>query len=194
MGIVSVLFGLGRHVVSTMAWFASTQLYPLLQWLWARFLIIRRCVQPLFSRLSIALGWRKDPVKSIEVPEISDDEDPDPVKKYREQVRPPGHTDCEPGPGDIPGRTGASDGELTDDEGDEEADEGEYRVETTDELYCGYDSSWETGETQRSPPRGPNRRSAASRSVSTPQARSSGLTRCCFHFTVMCCVLRRVCL
>lgn len=191
MGIVSVLFGLGRHVVSTMAWFASTQLYPLLQWLWARFLIIRRCV---FRGWSIALGWRKDPVKSIEVPEISDDEDPDPVKKYREQVRPPGHTDCEPGPGDIPGRTGASDGELTDDEGDEEADEGEYRVETTDELYCGYDSSWETGETQRSPPRGPNRRSAASRSVSTPQARSSGLTRCCFHFTVMCCVLRRVCL
>ncbi|KAM8756737.1 opioid growth factor receptor-like [Acanthopagrus schlegelii] len=164
MGIVSVLFGLGRLVVSMMAWFTSTQLYPLLQWLWARFLILRRCVQPACRRLSVALGWQKDPVRSIAVPEETDDEDSDPVRECPEQVRPPGHTDRQPGPGDIPGRAGASAGELTDDESDEKADEGEYRVETTDELYCGYDSTWETEENQRSPPRGPNRRSAASRS------------------------------
>ncbi|XP_073325160.1 opioid growth factor receptor-like [Pagrus major] len=163
MGTLSVLYGLGRHVVSLMAWYTPTRLYPLLQWLWDRFLILGRCVQLIFRPVIsfiAALGWRKDGGRSIEEPVISDDEDEGPVKVFPEQVRPPG---CEPGPGDSRGRAGASDGELTDDESEDE-DDGKYRVETTDDLYCGYDSTWETEENQRSPPRGPNRRSAASRS------------------------------
>ncbi|XP_029288506.1 opioid growth factor receptor-like isoform X2 [Cottoperca gobio] len=39
------------------------------------------------------------------------------------------------------------DGEQCDEDGEQCAEDGEeYRVETTDEFYCGYDSTWETEE------------------------------------------------
>nr|CBN81035.1 Opioid growth factor receptor [Dicentrarchus labrax] len=48
-------------------------------------------------------------------------------------------------------------------EEEEEFDNEQYRVRTTDELYCDYDSTWETEETEEVRQRTRSRRSAASR-------------------------------
>lgn len=56
--------------------------------------------------------------------------------------------------------------ENDDDDDDDESDSETYWVETTDELYCGYDSTWETKET-------PQKRARCTRSprpVSEPEA------------------------
>ncbi|XP_008282203.1 opioid growth factor receptor-like [Stegastes partitus] len=52
--------------------------------------------------------------------------------------------------------------EEEEEEEEDEFDSEEYRVETTDELYCGYDSTWETEQDQESSFRG-SRRPAAHR-------------------------------
>uniref|UniRef100_A0A3Q1EXS3 Opioid growth factor receptor 2 n=1 Tax=Acanthochromis polyacanthus TaxID=80966 RepID=A0A3Q1EXS3_9TELE len=54
---------------------------------------------------------------------------------------------------------------------EEEFDSKEYRVEPTDELYCGYDSTWETEQDQESSFRN-SRRPAASRYVSKSEDNS----------------------
>lgn len=52
------------------------------------------------------------------------------------------------------------------DDDDDESDSETYSVETTDELYCGYDSTWETKEI----PQERARRSRGPRPVSEPEA------------------------
>uniref|UniRef100_A0A3B4ZQ18 Zgc:162182 n=1 Tax=Stegastes partitus TaxID=144197 RepID=A0A3B4ZQ18_9TELE len=47
--------------------------------------------------------------------------------------------------------------EEEEEEEEDEFDSEEYRVETTDELYCGYDSTWETEQDQESSFRGSRR-------------------------------------
>lgn len=93
-------------------------------------------------------GLDQEPCQCVEVSETKEDND---EEEHNKEM----------------GQGGAGDDEVNDEnDDDDEFDSESYWVETTDELYCGYDSTWETKET----PQKRARRTRAPRPVSEPEA------------------------
>lgn len=210
MRTVSVLYWLGTRLLSLliMAWNSNNRLYPVFEWLWRRLGVIWRCMRRRFTAFVayrpafLQIWWRKDH-GSREEPEVNDENKlperschPEDVEKSRweegqhetvaaekraaESRR---EVACkrpkfEDGDADLT----EDETELTEDEDDgDEFDSQEYRVETSDEFYCGYDSTWETEEHQGGSFRR-TRHQAAPRHVSLSAA-------CCTSAWACCCVL-----
>ena len=142
------LFGLcrlGRQVVLTMAWFVYKLLFSR-GFLRSGRIFLRYCVKrwltPIVGVLLLAIGWRQDR-GDRDVPEIRDGNGPE-ATGFPEGVEEPR---CE-GQHEAAARKGAAAPGQSSQVGeeDEDFDGDEYRVETTDEFYCGYDSTWETEE------------------------------------------------
>ncbi|TKS71020.1 Opioid growth factor receptor [Collichthys lucidus] len=158
---MSVLCRLG-HLKSPMACLLYNTLSPLFGWLW-------RWLRPRFLRVTsyivrsarLALGWTEDSGRRENF-EISDDDDDPAVKSHpvivtspEDQQEPLGRVGVAGSLGwpavqpTMPRRNATKPAERQRDQDEK------YRVETTDELYCCYDSTWETEETQESMHRGP---------------------------------------
>ncbi|XP_049443125.1 opioid growth factor receptor-like [Epinephelus fuscoguttatus] len=160
MRTVSLLVGLVSRLIFIMAWFGTNKLYPVVEWLWRGLCFLWRCIRGVFRPLSglrfLSLGWPKDR-GSQEEPEAQDGEKP--VERgYQQEVQgAPGEGQHEAA---AAKRAAHTDRELAckrarfeeeggkSDEDDDESDNEDYQVETSDEFYCGYDSTWETEEQQ----------------------------------------------
>ncbi|XP_035518448.1 opioid growth factor receptor-like [Morone saxatilis] len=168
MKVVSVLCRFIQFVMGFLA-----LLSPVLERLWRiagiiwRFTVKRVCL--IARAVSRAIGWPKEtetrgPFEPGPV-EISDDEDELPAKcspkSWIEGSDFEGQREAAVGE-----RAAASNRELPvsgECEDEEEFDNEQYRVNNTDELYCDYDSTWETEETEEVRQRTRSRRSARSR-------------------------------
>lgn len=108
----------------------------------------------------LALPWRKN-----KTPEVSEEKEtpslPKPVLEFECEVQHEAASGKRAANFDSEPFRKRQKYEEEDDE-EEEFDSEEYRVEPTDELYCGYDSTWETEQDQESSFRS-SRRPAASR-------------------------------
>lgn len=166
-------------VVFLMAWFSYNRLYSVFEWLWRRLGVLCRCVtsmlRPIVGYAFLAVAWRKNPGRrqggcedcegqygaaagvSAEREAGRDREPASELSGYEEEDDEDGEFNKE--------KCHVESGREEDDD-DDEFDSVKYRVETTDEFYCGYDSTWETEE--NTPKRA--RRSPASRHVSKPKA------------------------
>lgn len=152
-----------------MAGFDFTRLHPPFVWLWRRVSLLWRFMAAkcyLVARYVLAIRWQDNPGRrqnerdyfppaedieaqreagvSAERPPAWDQE-PCLVSKAEE--------DSDEGHNNELGQVEGGHDEVEiendddDDEEEEESDSETYWVETTDELYCGYDSTWETKET-----------------------------------------------
>ncbi|XP_042367400.1 opioid growth factor receptor-like [Plectropomus leopardus] len=168
MRTVSLLCGVCRLVV-IMAWFGINSVFNLI-WRTAGF--IWRYIRMFGSMVRHGvLRWRKD-YGSLKEPERSDEET---CAKEEEETCSEGQPEAA-----VRKRAADTDRELTckrprseegesekdvSEEGesekdvseDGEPDDEEYRVETSDEFYCEYDSTWETEEQQEDGFRGSRR-------------------------------------
>lgn len=123
--------------------------------------------RPIVGYAFLALDWRRDPGKSRVDPEFSDDDDDEPVGHCGtvtvEQPYCEGQNDVVTAE-EAEGSDRESDGELAGCETDEEEEfESEnFRVKTTDEFYCCYDSTWETEENYDGIVKRPSRPAASS--------------------------------
>ncbi|KAG7229636.1 hypothetical protein INR49_012680 [Caranx melampygus] len=127
-----------------MTWYLNNRVRNLLEWLWRLtrgfFMCVFTRVRHTIARLvRSAIGWREEPSGQTE-PEVEDQTQPqtsDPKNRVEDPQGP---------------RETSSDPQVEEAEEAEEGeggfDSGKYRVETSDELYCGYDSTWETEEDQ----------------------------------------------
>ncbi|XP_070758785.1 opioid growth factor receptor-like isoform X2 [Enoplosus armatus] len=162
MRAVSALCRLGRYVVLLMAWFSSSRLYPVFEWLWRKLGSLWRCIasvfRPLVGYVRLAIGWRQDHGGRDE-PQIIGEE---PERSSPQDLVSVGPQEAAGAKRALPNEGASSEEEGDEHDDDDEFNREEYRVETSDELYCGYDSTWETEEHQESAFRGA-RRPAASR-------------------------------
>lgn len=176
MSAVSVLYRLGRQMVLLMAWFVYSRLSPLIAWLWRKLGLLWHCItamlRPVVGHAFAAIGWRKDPGRGRHEPDESGEDKPaatsclvevegsDCEGQYEaaaEERAASSHTEpatelqwCDEG-GDVIEAGGCRVEPMCEEEDeDDEFGSKEYRVETSDELYCGYDSTWETEEEQES--------------------------------------------
>ncbi|KAF1391263.1 hypothetical protein PFLUV_G00040100 [Perca fluviatilis] len=146
----TVLYPLRRLVVGIMAWF-NRRPYSF-EWLWRNLGFLWCCIRRIFG----FLPWLKSVESQAEPEKNVEDQQNCPEVKVVEQSRCDGQNENSAAgkrPADFnrdlackPSRLGADSDEF-------DSEEEEYRVETTDELYCGYDSTWESeghrGEAQR---------------------------------------------
>ncbi|XP_041804441.1 opioid growth factor receptor-like [Chelmon rostratus] len=168
---VSVLCRLCRQVVLLMAWLGYSRLAPLVDWLWRRLCLFWRGIsarlRPIVGPAFAGIGWRKDPGRRRHEPEGSGEGKPCGVEvvgsdgegQHEERAALP----CDEGGDEFEGggcrveprceeeEEEEEEGGGGDDDNDDELDSEVYRVETSDELYCGYDSTWETEERQGGP-------------------------------------------
>ncbi|KAM6927798.1 opioid growth factor receptor-like [Xenentodon cancila] len=124
-----------------MVWFTENPLYAALGWFWGRLKpIVRCCVKALIALPRVArrlpLPWRKDAGNETE----RNEENNQPVRSVVENVDETRGYD----PHDESRASGCQGH-------DEVTGDGECRVETTDEFYCCYDSTWETEESHELP-------------------------------------------
>ncbi|XP_039971571.1 opioid growth factor receptor-like [Xiphias gladius] len=131
-----------------MAWLGYNRVCPFILWLLrSSQSFLRRSATGVLTTLAIllAIRWRDDR-GSPGVAEICDENrleatgSPEKVEESRCE----GQREAAAGREDA-GSSRRSGGHEDDDEFDSE----DYRVETTDELYCGYDSTWETEVCQK---------------------------------------------
>ncbi|KAG8007427.1 Opioid growth factor receptor [Nibea albiflora] len=162
---LSLLCRLG-HWLYEMACLLYTTLSPLLGWLWRWFRPrLLRVTSYIVKSARLALGWTEDPGRKRDHFEISDDDDDDdddpPVKSHPAVVSLSEEQQESLGRVGVAGSvTWPADQATVLEENysssavvhhrDEDYDDEDYRVETTDELYCRYDSTWETEEAQES--------------------------------------------
>ncbi|XP_070703735.1 opioid growth factor receptor-like [Pempheris klunzingeri] len=117
-----------------MAWFYN-RLHVLLRWLWGRLGLMCR---PIVGYAFAAIGWREDD-KRQEKPESSEPPQrsfPECEGQHEDEAEPSAEEDED------------QDEDQDQDEDEDEFDSQEYRVETSDALYCAYDSTWDTEEPQ----------------------------------------------
>lgn len=170
-------------VVFLMAWYSYNRLYAVFEWTWRRLGLLWRCVtamlRPIIGYAFSAISWRKNPGRgqdgcencegqygatagiSAETEAGRDREPASELSRYEEKDE-----DGEFNKEKCHVESGREEDDNNDDDDDDEFNSMKYRVETTDEFYCGYDSTWETEE--NTPKRA--RRSPASRHVSKPKA------------------------
>lgn len=114
-----------------MFWFAENFVFPAFWWLWRRLHLIWLCLVALSRRAlprsvqRLALPWRADVGTEAGAEEQE-------VRISPEEVE-----------GSDPERW-----TFGSEEDQDEFSGEEYRVETTDDLYCDYDSTWETEEVE----------------------------------------------
>ncbi|XP_078103991.1 opioid growth factor receptor-like [Sander vitreus] len=155
------------RVLCIMARFSYNRPYSFFEWLWRKLCCLWCCIRSIGSipilRLKSGQSQGK-PEKNVE------DLQSCPEEKVEEVVE---QSCCEgQNENDAGKRAADSNRDLAykrprhDEDGDGfDSEDEEYRVETTDELYCGYDSTWET-ETEEQQQRSTfmrNRRPAASK-------------------------------
>ena len=167
VGVMRVVAALCHVRVRSMSWLAGHVIYPVFGWIWRQlnllwrycFLLLRKRF-PRFIPRSL-LPWRGD---------VGNDENEQQVRSCPEDLEgSPGHTL----------RESSADGwsSSRDEDRDEDRDEfdgDEYRVEPTDELYCDYDSTWETEQSHEPVTSRRSGRSAGRRCVSVPQGTVRG--------------------
>lgn len=133
-----------------MVWFVN-RVYPYVERIWRRLCYIWRCVisisAPLVGRTLSAIGFRKSDPGNQGEPEQSDESK---LPKTSVLVRVEGgycegqhEAAAEKKTAGCNREDVLQEPECEEDEDDEFNGE-EYRVETTDEFYCDYDSTWET--------------------------------------------------
>lgn len=161
----------------TMAWFSYNRLYPVLEWLWRRMGFLWRCVtrvfRPIVGYTLSAIGWKqehrgRDEPQICENGQYSDEDLPDLEESDKCEGQPEAAAVEMPAASNRERPACEGEGEEEDDD-DDEFDSEKYRVETTDELYCDYDSTWEDEDHQESTFKR-TRRPATSRYVSQPSA------------------------
>ncbi|XP_018535544.1 LOW QUALITY PROTEIN: opioid growth factor receptor-like [Lates calcarifer] len=159
MYLQSLLCRLRRRVVLMMAWIDLSRVRYIIELLWRSSRGFFSCLTRVFTPIvrfvgRYAIVWREDCVNRGE-PEITDENRLETsVSQQRVQES---HSE-----GQYAAAVSNRRSEETEHTVDE-FDSDEYRVETTDELYCGYDSTWEIEENQGNTFRS-SRRPAASRS------------------------------
>ncbi|XP_062252351.1 opioid growth factor receptor-like [Platichthys flesus] len=132
----------------TMSWLPRDRLCSAVAWLLRRTLFIRRLFAPMTRYLRSLTGWTGE--RSGEDGPQLPDQQADLLEAGR-QGRP---EECggSGGQREAKPRVPEEDPEQEEEEQeDEECDSEQYRVDNTDELYCGYDSTWETEQTEESP-------------------------------------------
>ncbi|KAM7423263.1 hypothetical protein PAMA_011014 [Pampus argenteus] len=142
MRTVSLLCGCVKYLIIVMVWFVR-RVYVLADWFWRKMCFIwryfRRIYAPIVGRTLLAIGFRRNEHGSQHgEPETSDHDrrqesclSPEEVGEvYRESGR-----DAAASSEDTVRREGQFNAE-------------EHRVETAEEFYCDYDSTWETEESQ----------------------------------------------
>uniref|UniRef100_A0A3B4VGL7 Opioid growth factor receptor 2 n=1 Tax=Seriola dumerili TaxID=41447 RepID=A0A3B4VGL7_SERDU len=138
-----------------MIWYAYNRARRLVEWLWritrGFFLCcFTRVFTPIARYVLSAIGWREEHGSRNE-PEVNDENKPQTTGSQDWVKEPLGQ--CEAGRLTAGFDRKAEEREEDEEEEEEEEDEfdqEEYRVDPSDELYCGYDSTWETGEHQSS--------------------------------------------
>ncbi|XP_035488115.1 opioid growth factor receptor-like protein 1 [Scophthalmus maximus] len=123
---LSGLLRLATRVSVAAAWFVRGRLCPLVAWLWrrSRLFLASRVFTPAATYVHLAVGWRGERGSANE-PEVTDGGDGVGETRVEEGRREAGPGTA--GPGDTDG----------------EEDAALYRADPADELYCGYDSTWE---------------------------------------------------
>ncbi|XP_075952090.1 uncharacterized protein LOC142954760 [Anarhichas minor] len=111
----------------------------------------KRIFNPISEYLFLRIPWRKDTGSQGELGVNAEDR---PTERRFSDQDEESHSPEGQHEAACRERTADSHRELTCkrprfEEDDDEFDSDEYRVEPTDELYCGYDSRWETEEPQR---------------------------------------------
>nr|XP_046240593.1 opioid growth factor receptor-like isoform X2 [Scatophagus argus] len=138
-----------------MAWFGYSRLYSVFEWLCRRLYALWRCtaavVRPIVRYAFLAI---KNPRRCQDEPEPGHEDE---LREGGSEGQPraagsklPVREDRDQSDNDrYPVEQRYEEGN-DDDDGDDDidSDSDEYRVQTTDELYCGYDSTWETEEDQ----------------------------------------------
>ncbi|XP_056220010.1 opioid growth factor receptor-like isoform X1 [Seriola aureovittata] len=161
-----LLLGLSGQVVLKMIWFAYNRARCLIEWLWritrGFFLCcFTRVFTPIARYVLSAIGWREEHGSRNE-PEVNDENKPQTTGSQDDRVEEPvGQWEA----GRLTAGFDRKAEEREEEDAEEEEDEfdqEEYQVDPSDELYCGYDSTWETGEDQSSTHRR-GRRPGASR-------------------------------
>lgn len=161
MKTVSVLRLVGRQVVIMVVWFYNA-LSPVFVRVWRTLGYLWRCaasrILPILGRALSAVRWRGGP--GTEEEEVEGDTRPlgAPVLEV-EEPRSEGQHEAvraaeeeEWAAFSYPEETGGGGEEFGTEEFDgEEFDTEEYRVQSTDELFCGYDSTWDTEGPQEDP-------------------------------------------
>ncbi|XP_074468398.1 opioid growth factor receptor-like [Sebastes fasciatus] len=159
MKVMSLLCELVKLLL-IMNWFTSSRLYSVIESLWrllgSLWRCMRRGMRGIVGFAFLSIGWRKDPGSQRE-PEINN-EDKLTERSSSEEVQQEIQVQESLSEGQHEAtwkRTAETNQELTskrpriEEEDEEESDSVEdYRVETTDELYCDYDSTWDTMEQQ----------------------------------------------
>ncbi|XP_059185352.1 opioid growth factor receptor-like [Centropristis striata] len=163
MIIVAVLCYVGRLFflifAYIMAWFIN-RLYPVVDWLRRTLTFFWRCMRRMVTSTVgfpfLRMRGGKDPGES----EVNDEENISEKSRQQDLETPPSECQHEAAAGKRSAdfsreHTNKRQKTQEDIETDDESDS-EY-VKTTDEFYCGYDSTWETKEEQQSPPMRPRR-------------------------------------
>ncbi|XP_031134747.1 opioid growth factor receptor-like isoform X2 [Sander lucioperca] len=140
-----------RLVVRIMAWFSYIRPYSFFEWLWRKLCCLGCCIRRRIG--FVPIPWPKSvesqgkPEKNVEDQQNCPEEKVE--KKLEEVVE---QSRCEGQNENAAAGKKAADSNRDlaykrprhDEDGDEfDSEDEEYRVETTDELYCGYDSTWE---------------------------------------------------
>uniref|UniRef100_A0A3B4XBE9 Opioid growth factor receptor (OGFr) conserved domain-containing protein n=1 Tax=Seriola lalandi dorsalis TaxID=1841481 RepID=A0A3B4XBE9_SERLL len=137
-----------------MIWFAYNRARCLIEWLWritrGFFLCcFTRVFTPIARYVLSAIGWREEHGSRNE-PEVNDENKPPTTGSQDDRVEEPvGKWEA----GRLTAGFDRKAEEREEEDAEEEEDEfdqEEYQVDPSDELYCGYDSTWETGEDQSS--------------------------------------------
>ncbi|XP_071351385.1 opioid growth factor receptor-like protein 1 [Trachinotus anak] len=141
-----------------MAWFVFNRVRQVIEWLWrisrGFFMCwLTRVFAPIARGVLFAIG-RPEEQGSRDEPEGNGENKP--------QATPP-QVRVEDSGGQLEAGSGTSDPDprSEENEADDEFDSEEYRVETSDEFYCDYDSTWEAEEHQGSTHRRGRRLEAA---------------------------------
>ncbi|XP_034442497.1 opioid growth factor receptor-like [Hippoglossus hippoglossus] len=147
-----------RRIRVTMSWLVRDTLCPVVAWLWRRTLFIRRLFAPITRYLRLETGWTGER-RGGDEPQLPSQQ-ADLLCEAGLQERP---EECQGSEGQreaklrVPGEDREQEEEQEEqqeeqeEQEDEECDSEQYRVDNTDELYCGYDSTWETEQTEERP-------------------------------------------
>lgn len=157
-----------------MAWIRLNlnRLPPVCDWIWRWLVLLWCCIagkfRPILRYAFSALGWRKNTASSRVEPEVRPEVNVS-ESGYPEQLR-AAELEAEGRNDAVTGEKAAGSNrepftELPRREEDEEEefDSDDFRVQTSDEFYCSYDSTWETEESFDRPFKSP-KKAAANRS------------------------------
>ncbi|XP_060925444.1 opioid growth factor receptor-like [Limanda limanda] len=137
-----------RKARVTMSWPLRDRLCSAVAWLWRRTLAIRRLFAPITRYLRSLTGWTGE-CSGGDGPQL-----PDQQEDLWEAGR-PGRPEVRRGSGgkrEARVRVPVEDPEQEEEkQEDEECDREQYRSDNTDEFCCGYDSTWETEQTEERP-------------------------------------------